>query len=214
MRQIPKAVTCIAVLVSLWAGACARDPQAKAQTYVARGDAYMAKHETNRGLIEYKRAVQAMPRWAEAHYKLAKAYELQGDAVNAYREYTRTGDLDLSDTDAQVKAGMLLLAAGEFEAARTRAELALQTHPHNVPANILLGNALAGLNETDKAVKQIEQAINLDPWYAPAWTALGAAQFRAGTRGEAADAFQKAVELAPSSVNARLALANFQWASQ
>jgi tetratricopeptide (TPR) repeat protein len=213
MRQLAKAVTCIAVIVLLWTGACTRDPQAKAQTYVARGDAYMAKHETNRGLIEYKRAVQARPEWAEAHYKLAKAYELSGDAINAYREYARTGDLDLSNTDAHVKAGTLLLAAGEFEAARKRAELALTNSPGSAPANILLGNALAGLNETEQAMKQIEQAISLDPSYAPAWSALGAVQFRAGTRVEAGEAFRKAVEIAPRSIDARLALANYQWAS-
>ena len=213
MRQLAKALACIAAIVLLWVGACTRDPQAKAQTYVARGDAYMAKHETNRGLIEYKRAVQARPEWADAHYKLAKAYELQGDAINAYREYARTGDLDLSNTDAQIKAGMLLLAAGEFEAARKRAELALTNSPGSAPANILMGNALAGLNETEQAMKQIEQAISLDPSYAPAWTALGAVQFRAGTRAEAGKAFQKAADLAPRSVDARLALANFQWAS-
>ena len=213
MKQIARVLTCVVAIVLLWAGACSRDPQAKAQKYVARGDEYMAKQQTNRALIEYKRAVQAKPEWAEAHYKLAKAYELEADAINAYREYARTGDLDVSNTDAQVKAGVLLLAAGEFEAARTRAELALQGAPQSAPANILLGNALAGLNETDKAVKQIEQAISLDPSYAPAWTALGAVQFRAGTRPEAAAAFQKAVDLAPQSVDARLALANFQWAT-
>ncbi len=213
MRQLAKALTCIAAIVLLWVGACTRDPQAKAQKYLARGDAYMAKHENNRALIEYKRAVQAKPEWATAHYKLAKAYELHGDAVNAYREYARTGDLDLSNTDAQIKAGMLLLAAGEFEAARNRADLALTATPESAAANILLGNALAGLNQIDKAIKQIEQAISLDPSYAPAWTALGAVQFRAGTRAEAAAAFHKAVDLAPNSVDARLALANFQWAS-
>jgi len=212
MRQRARLAASIAVVL-LAASACTRDPQVKAQKYVASGDAYLAKHENNRALIEYKRAVQAMPEWADAHYKLAKVYELEGDAPNAYHEYARTGDLDLANTDAQVKAGLLLLAAGEFEAARTRAELALKAAPDSAPANILLGNALAGLNETDKAVKQIEQAISLDPSYAPAWTALGAVQFRAGTRDDAANAFQKAVDLAPRSVEARLALANFQWAS-
>jgi tetratricopeptide (TPR) repeat protein len=206
-------VTYIAAIALVWAGACTRDPQAKAHRYVASGDAYMAKKQTNRALIEYKRAVQAKPEWAEAHYKLAKTYELEGDAVNAYHEYARTGDLDLSNTDAHVRAGTLLLAAGEFEAARVRAELALTNSPGSAPANILLGNALAGLNQTDKALKQIEQAISLDPSYAPAWTALGAVQFRSGTRAEAAEAFQKAVDLAPRSVEARIALANFRWAS-
>jgi len=213
MTHVARALTCAASVALLWTGACTRDPEVRARKYVASGDAYEAKHQNNRALIEYKRAVQAKPEWAEAHYKLAKAYELEGDAVNAYREYARTGDLDMSNTDAHVRAGMLLLAAGEFDAARTRAELALTNSPSSAPANILLGNALAGLNQTDKAIKQIEQAISLDPSYAPAWTALGAVQFRAGGNARAAEAFQKAVDLAPKSVDGRLALANYQWAS-
>ena len=109
---------------------------------------------------------------------------------------------------------MLLLAAGEFDAARARAEPgAHQTAPGSVQANILLGNALAGLNQTDQAVKQIEQAISLDPSYAPgmdgAWRRTVSGPERATRRR----GFQKAVELAPQSVDARLALANYQWAS-
>lgn len=213
MKHVSSALTAIVAIALVSAVACTRDPQVKAQRAVASGDAYTAKHQNSRALIEYKRAVQARPDWAEAHYKLAKAYEIEGDAINAYREYARTGDLDLSNTDAHVKAGMLLLAAGEFDAARARAELALTNSPNNVQANILMGSALVGLNQTDKAVKQIEQAISLDPSYAPAWTALGAVQFRNGTRAQAAAAFQKAVDLAPQSVDARLAQANYQWAS-
>lgn len=213
MRHVARRVMLAAAVAALLASGCSRDPQVKAQKYVASGDAYLAKQQLNQALIEYKRAVQAKPDWAEAHYMLAKAYDAQGDPANAYREYTRTGDLDPSNIDAQVHAGTLLLAAGEFEAARTRAELAVKSAPDSAPANILLGNALAGLNETGKAVKQIEQAISLDPSYAPAWTALGAVQFLGGTRERAGDAFRKAVELAPRSVDARLALANYQWAS-
>jgi tetratricopeptide (TPR) repeat protein len=194
-------------------GGCSRDAQAQARKYVASGDAYLAKHLLNQSVIEYKRAVQAKPDWPEAHYKLAKAYDAQGDPVNAYREYAWAGDLDPTNADAQVHAGTLLLAAGEFQSARTRAELAVKAAPDNPAANILLGNALAGLNETDKAVKQIEQAISLDPSYAPAWTALGAVQFIGGTYERAGSAFRKAIELAPRSMDARLALANFEWAS-
>jgi putative PEP-CTERM system TPR-repeat lipoprotein len=204
----------VAVAVALAvASGCTRDPQVKARKYVASGDAYFAKHQLKESVIEYKRAVQVKPDWPEAHYKLAKAYDAQGDPVNAYREYAWTGDLDPANIDAQIQAGTLLLAGGDFETARTRAELAVKAAPDNPAANILLGNALAGLNETGEAIKQIEQAISLDPTYAPAWTALGAVQFISGTRERAGAAFNKAVEVAPRSVDARLALANYEWAS-
>ena len=51
MKQVARVLTGIVAIVLLWAGACTRDPQTKAQTYAARGDAYMAKHETKRALM-------------------------------------------------------------------------------------------------------------------------------------------------------------------
>ena len=201
-----------ATLTLMLALGCSRDPRVRAAESVANGDAYLASRKLNEAVIEYKRAIQARPDWAEAHYKLAKTYDAQGDPVNAYKEYAWTGDLDPSNIDAQLQAGTLLLAAGELSAARTRAELALQVAPDSAPAHILLGNALSGLKEPEAAIKQIEQALSLDPSYAPAWTALGAAEFLGGTRERAGEAFKKAVELAPRSIEARLALANYDWA--
>ncbi|MDQ3213946.1 MAG: tetratricopeptide repeat protein, partial [Acidobacteriota bacterium] len=192
--------------------ACSRDPAAKATRYVASGDGYVARQQLPKAVLEYRNAIKARPDWAEPHYKLAKAYEASGDPAKAYQAYARTSDLDPANVDAQLKAGTLLLGGGEFEMARTRAELALKAAPASAPAHILMGNALAGLNDTAKAVKQIEQALTLDPAYAPAWTALGAVQFAKGSREEAGKAFTRAVELAPRSVEARLALANYHWA--
>ena len=116
----------------------------------------MAKHQLNQAVLEYRNAIKARPSWVEAHYKLAKAYEASGDSVKAYGE-SRAGlaDLEPANVDAQLKAGTLLLAAGEFDLAKRRAELALKAAPTSAPANILMGNALAGLNESAKAVKQI-----------------------------------------------------------
>ncbi len=209
----PAARLLAAMLTLVLALACSRDPQVRAAESVANGDAYVASGKLKEAVIEYKRALQARPDWAEAHYKLAKVYDAQRDPINAYREYAWTGDLDPSNIDAQLQAGTLLLAAGELNAARTRAELALQVAPDSAPAHILLGNALSGLKEPEAAIKQIEQALSLDPSYAPAWTALGAAEFLGGTRERAGDAFKKAVDLAPRSIEARLALANYEWAS-
>ena len=200
------------LLALVLCAACSRDPEAKAAGYVASGDGYVARQQFPQAVLEYRNAIKARPDWAEPHYKLAKAYEASGEPVKAYQEYARTADLEPANVDAQLKAGTLLLEGGEFEMARTRAELALKAAPASAPAHILMGNALAGLNDTAKAVRQIEQALTLDPAYAPAWTALGAVQFAKGSREEAGKAFTRAVELAPRSVEARLALANYHWA--
>ena len=59
--------------------------------------------------------------------------------------FVRAADLDPSHADAHVRAGTLLLVAGEYREARALAERALKSSPANVDAHILLGNALAGL---------------------------------------------------------------------
>jgi cellulose synthase operon protein C len=159
MKHMSRRFAAVA-LVALAVASCSRDPQKQAEKYVASGDAYVARKQFNQAAIEYKNAVKAKPERADIHYKLAKVYEAQADPGKAYQEYARTADLEPSNLDAQLQAGMLLLSAGEFEAARTRAELALKAAPDSAPANILLGNALSGLNEPAKAIKQIEQALS------------------------------------------------------
>ncbi len=210
-RSAPAAWALALVVVTVSAG-CSEDPTVTARKYAESADRYARDRQFKEAIIEYRNSLKAKPDAADVHYRLGRVYEESGDPVNAYAAYARAADLDPANVDAQMRAGTLLLVGREFEAARTRADLALKTDPKHAPAHILLGNAMAGLNETGSALRQIEQAINLDPSYAPAWTALGAVNFIGGRRSEAARAFEKAVELAPQSVDARLALANYQWA--
>jgi Tfp pilus assembly protein PilF len=72
---------------------------------------------------------------------------------------------------------------------------------------------MAGLKDLDGAVKEIEEAIQLDPQQASTYANLGALQQARGNTAEAEAAFKQAVQTDPKSVVARLALANFYWAS-
>lgn len=216
MTNLLSTRTAVAALLLAAAGlaaGCSSDPQETAARYAASADAYAQRGQYKEAIIEYRNALKTAPQDAGLRYRLGRAYEESDDPVNAYGEFARAADLDPSNVDAQMRAGTLLLASREFEAARIRAELAIKADPSHAPAHILLGNALAGLNETAPALRQIEEAIRLDPEYAPAWTALGAVTFLGGRKAQAGEAFQKAVELSPRSIDARLALANYQWAS-
>jgi tetratricopeptide (TPR) repeat protein len=193
--------------------ACSIDATARARKYVEQGDAYMSRGQFKEAVLEYGNAVKARSDWAEAYYKRGRGYSSLNDPFRAYQAYSRAADLDPSNVDAQLQLGSLLLAAGEYEAARARAQAALQRDSKNPRAHILLGNALAGLKEIPRALRQIEEAIALDPSYAAAWTALGAVRLRYGSAQEAAAAFERAVALDPQSIEARLALANYQWAN-
>src|SRR5206468_254036 len=110
--------------VAVAAVSCSGDPVARARTHVERGDRYLASGRIKEAAIEYGNAVKARPDWAEAYYKRARTYTSLNDPFHAYQAYARAADLDPSNVDAQLQAGTLLLAGGEFEAARTRAQAA------------------------------------------------------------------------------------------
>jgi tetratricopeptide (TPR) repeat protein len=200
--------TLVVLTALVTAAACHRDPNRS----VAQAEAYAFRGQYKEAIIEYRRALQATPRRADVHYRLAKAYAEVGDLPAAYASYSTAADLDESRVDAHVQAGQLLLLAGEFERAKTRADAAIAADPKSAPARILLGNALAGLNDTAQAMKQMEEAVALDPSSAPAHAALGSVKFAAHNTSARAS-FEKAVALQPNSVESRVALANFDWAS-
>jgi tetratricopeptide (TPR) repeat protein len=204
-------LVCALVLACLASG-CGGDPKAAAEKHAAKADAYAAKQQFEEAIIEYRRALQLVPGTAAWHYKLGRAYEQSRDAVMAFQEFTRAAALDARNVDALIKSASGFLAAGDFEGARLRAELALKADPNHAPAYVLLGNALVGLKNVDAAVRQIEQAVALDQGSAAAWASLGTMKFLQGESDAAAAAFGKAIAVAPKSIDTRLAFANYHWA--
>ena len=107
----------------------------------------------------------------------------------------------------------MLLVAGQFDGARDRAKKLLAADARNVEAQVLLAHSLAALKDLDGAITEIEGAIETDPRRTLTYSNLGMLQMAKGNRDEAKAAFERAVEIDPKSVEAILALANFQWSA-
>lgn len=210
-----RSITFIAVFLVLCVGAtgCSKDPETLRKEYIASGDRYMAQKQYKQAVVEYGNAVQHDPQSGEAHLKLAEAHARAGDGASAARAYVKAADLLPNDVRVQIIVGQLELLAGEFEAARKRADRVLSSYRRHVDAQILKANALAGLRDLHAAVGQIQEAIFSDPNRSDAYANLGSLQLAQGNREEAEKAFSQAVRIAPHSVPARLALANFYWSS-
>src|SRR5205814_6355312 len=80
------------VSLSLLAG-CTRDPNVRKQKYVESGRKYYAEAKYREAAIQFQNALQIDNRYADAHYELAKAYIKLESWTNAYRELSRTVDL-------------------------------------------------------------------------------------------------------------------------
>src|SRR5262245_51226639 len=192
---------------------CSRDSGKLKQQYVANGDRYAAKKDYNAAIIEYRKALAQDNLFGQARYKLAMAYESVADVSNAYNEYIRAADVMPDNVEAQLRAGAMRLAAGEYPEAKARALAALARDPKNVNALVLMGNALAGLKDLDGAIKQIQEAIDeADPNVRMTYANLGMLQLAKGQRPAAETAFKRAVEVDSKSIGARLNLGGFYWA--
>ncbi len=193
--------------------ACSTSPDVRKQRFFDSGTRYFDQAKFREAAIEFRNAVQVDQKFAKARLKLAQSYERLGDVQNAYQEYVRAADLLPDQQDVQLRAGIYLLAARQFDDAKLRAEAVLALDSQNVEAQVLLGNSLAGLRNFDQAITEIEQAIRLDPTRAASYANLGVVQMRRGRADAAEAAFTRAVSLQPKWVPARLALANHYWAT-
>jgi tetratricopeptide (TPR) repeat protein len=203
----------LALVLALACAACAKpDNEASRREAMTRGDRYAAQGRPREAIIEYRKAIQIDRNRAAAHRKLAQAYMDVDDPARALESFSRAADLDPRDTVSQIQAIRLLIAGGEFERARWRAQTVVSRDPKNVDAQVLLGHALAGLGLPKDAVKQMEEAITIDPSDGRGYTALGAVQYQLGANAEAEAAFRQAVEQAPSSSETHLALASYLFA--
>jgi tetratricopeptide (TPR) repeat protein len=192
---------------------CSSDPTAAKRKALAEGDQFVAQKRYTEAIVLYRKALQYDPRYAEAHAKLARAYDRAGDPFNAAQEFIRTADLMPGDADAQVHAGVFLLAGGAFEDAKDRALKALAVKPSHVEAQLLLAQSLAKMKDLNGAIDQVEKTLKADASEPLVLSTLADLRVAQGNPKAAEDAFKRAVAADPKSVPASLGLGQFYMAA-
>jgi tetratricopeptide (TPR) repeat protein len=205
------------VLLLLLAGlpACAQeDPDSGARRHTAAGDQHFAAGKYPEAIVEYRVAIQAQPRVGETRRKLADAYRKNGDERQSIGEYIRAADLLPNDIDLQIRAGEALIIGERFEDAQARVDPILKTNPHNIGAQLVRANALAGLRDLEGGIEELESIIQREPLRTEPYLNLGVFRLAQGDRVKAEAEFKKAVTLAPQSIAAHLALAHFYFSTE
>lgn len=213
MKLFTRSTCVVLALLTVILGACRDDPAVAKQRYFENGNRLFEDKKYAEAIVEYRNAVRLDGQFGEARLKLAESYAATERVRDALGEFVRAADLLPDNADAQLKAGAILLLAGEFEQAKLRAEKVLAKDVKSVSAQILRANALAGLKDMDGAIRDVQEAIRLDPSQSGSYANLGAFQFARGRNTEAEQAFQQAVEADPKNATAHLALGNFYWQS-
>jgi tetratricopeptide (TPR) repeat protein len=200
------------IVAALLTSSCS-NPEQEKMRHVQLGDQYVAEKRDEFAVVEYASAVKIDPKFGEARFKLAEAYERMGNLRAAFPEYIRAADAMPANREAQFKATRVLLRSGQFEDAKARAAALLTQNPKDVEAMLLHANAMAALRDPAGAIQEIEEALKISPESSRTLVNLGAIRAQSGDTKEAEAAFRKAIALEPSSADAKLALASFLMAN-
>jgi len=193
--------------------ACTHDPNIIKQKYLESGEKYFQRKRYNAAAIEFQNALKIDPKFAQAHFMLAKCDEELGLWPRAYNELQRAVEFQSANWDAQIEIGNLLLAAKQYDKVEEKAKLVLAGSPNNVQAHILLAEADAAAGRIEDSLAEMHKAIALDPSRAHSYLTLGLIQMQAKQFPAAEQSYQKAVSLSSKSTLAVLILGDF-YASQ
>ena len=207
-------VPMILVVLNLAIIGCSRDPNVKKQQYLDSGKRFMESQKYREAAIQFSNALQVDNKFVEAHYQLAQAYGKMGQWSNAYRELSRTVELDPNHSKAQLDLGNLLLAGHDLVRAEQHAQAVISKDPNNADAHALLANIDAAKGNQTDAMAEMQKAIQIDPKRSQFYLNSGMLSTNAKDFPTAEANFKKAEELDPKSVAAMTALARFYEGNQ
>jgi len=141
--------------LALLAG-CSRDPNVRKQKYLQSGEKYLAKGKLNEAIVEFRNAVEIDPRFAAAHYQLARTYLRSKNPEAAYRELLETVSLDPKNSEAQLELAAMLVGGRQFGQARAIVEKVLKADPKNAQAHAILGQTFSGTQDHANAIGEFQ----------------------------------------------------------
>lgn len=215
MRERMRLLLAALAIVSLVAAAGCGNAETRKQKHFQAAQRLAAEGQYSKAILEYRNALKIDPLYGDARYGIAEALtKLPANrdiAIETVRQYSAAAELLSGNFDAQLKAGMFLLAAGDFAQARIRASKALSLNPRSADAATVFAMSLAGLKDMPSALNEIRAAVQLDPASPRVYINLGTMEAGAGNTQEAEAALLNAVRIAPHSPQAQTALGYFYW---
>jgi tetratricopeptide (TPR) repeat protein len=191
-------------------GGCARGP--KDVGYLDSGKKFLAQKDYARAVLQFRNAIRANPRNAEAHYQLGAAYLEQRDWTAAYEELTKALELNPNHHEAQVKVITLLASARDLanvEKARQKAQDFLAASPDNPDVLNALATTEFKLGKPEDAIKTLEQASSKAPQHLQTAVALAKVRLQRRDARGAERVLMEAVNHNPDSIEAHLILSSF-----
>src|SRR5258706_346989 len=209
-KLVPKlsilALVC-ALLVALASNGCTFDPNKRKLKLLDKADAYAAAGKCAEASIVYANALQIDPRFAQAHYGIAKCALKNANWSLAYRELSKAVDLQPSNLPAQLDMAQLLLTAGKAKEAKDRALAILKQDPTQSTGEMILAQAENALGSYDDALREAQTALNLAPKSTAPYINIALLEIKKDQAAAEAH-LRSALAIDPKSVSALMILAS------
>jgi tetratricopeptide (TPR) repeat protein len=203
----------IAFIVGL--GACARTPTQKRDRFLESGKKLFEKKQYAKAILDFKNAVAAVPKDAEAHYQLGRAYAGQHEFQTAVNILQKAVQLNPNHAGAQLEISKIMASTIDPELladAESRLNALLQSGNNDPEALNTLALTELKLGKVETGVSHLQQSLAMAPQALNASILLAQARLAQRDFNGAEQVLRKACEDAPKSVDARIVLGKFYMA--
>ncbi|KAG0363275.1 anaphase-promoting complex subunit cdc27 [Gamsiella multidivaricata] len=133
------------------------------QAWVALGNAYSLKHESDHALKCFQRAIQLNDKFAYAHTLSGHEYTELEEYDKAQAEFRAAMSIDPRHYHAWYGMGLIYNRMGKNDLALIHVREAHRLNPTNSVLLYLVGSIQEKMSRTTEALRSFEEAINLDP---------------------------------------------------
>lgn len=156
------AVVLIAVLIGAIIYKRVTDPRNAREAFDA-GMRLMKNARYDQAILNFNRAVDLVPDYAEAYRMRGRAYIAQSDPDMAIRDFSRVAELQPRDASVLAELGFVHLDKKDHQAAIADADRAVALDPKLARAYSLRASARRAAGDPRRALEDYSKAIGLEP---------------------------------------------------
>lgn len=200
------AVIVLTLGVVLLAGCTGAD--ARRQSYIQRGQQYFANGDYLRASVEFRNAMQVMPKDPQARVLAGEAAEQMGRYREAAGLFASVVESNPDEVRARVDLGQMYCFGHAPQQALKLIAPALAKHPDNAQLLTVRALARSGLKDDVGALADAQRAVQVDPTYVQAVALLAALYGQKNDNAQAASLVESSLQKLPHSTQLREVLAS------